>query len=355
MSGDEDRIQLDRRSYLLMAGTAAASIAGCTGESSPPAMALEMNPPTTYGYGGTKALSQTAVTTVTTEETEPNDDRKEATQVSTGTEISGDLSTAEVDWYTVDVAAGDDIIVDFDRSSDSGVTAVVLYGPNGDYLNLVYVGNGDVVRLEETARESGAHFVEVIDVQEGSGAYTLGIYANEAPTPTPTATPTPTPTPTPTATPTPTPTPTPTATPTATPTPEPVEHKLVITGAGTENANYIFSVTGELRTGSDAPDSYWDRISESSADGWVDPGGTDSFYYTGEIDSFEIAQGEAEMTIDGEPWDPSGGTDSTPTATPTPTPTATPTATPTPTVTPTESDDYGLQGYGEYGYGGISN
>ncbi len=49
----------------------------------------------------------------------------------------------------------------------------------------------------------------------------------------------------------------------------------------------------------------------------------------------------------------------TPTASPTPTPTETPTdtptasPTPTPSPTPALSDDYGTQGYGEYGYGGV--
>uniref|UniRef100_UPI00373FD1FA carbohydrate-binding domain-containing protein n=1 Tax=Halogeometricum rufum TaxID=553469 RepID=UPI00373FD1FA len=48
----------------------------------------------------------------------------------------------------------------------------------------------------------------------------------------------------------------------------------------------------------------------------------------------------------------------TETATPTPTETTTetPTATPTPTPTPTSDDDnYGVQGYGELGYGGVEN
>jgi hypothetical protein len=41
------------------------------------------------------------------------------------------------------------------------------------------------------------------------------------------------------------------------------------------------------------------------------------------------------------------------TSTPTPEPTATPTPTPEPTATPTPaSDEYGVQGYGKYGYGG---
>ncbi len=42
-----------------------------------------------------------------------------------------------------------------------------------------------------------------------------------------------------------------------------------------------------------------------------------------------------------------------PTATPTPTPTPEPTATPTPT--PVSDDDYGEQGYGQFGYGGTAD
>jgi hypothetical protein len=48
-----------------------------------------------------------------------------------------------------------------------------------------------------------------------------------------------------------------------------------------------------------------------------------------------------------------------PTATPTPTPTLTPTPTPTPTSTstptPISDDDYGEQGYGDFGYGGTAD
>jgi hypothetical protein len=53
-----------------------------------------------------------------------------------------------------------------------------------------------------------------------------------------------------------------------------------------------------------------------------------------------------------------GTTPATPTLTPTPEPTATPTPTPTPTATPTPtpiSDDYGEQGYGDFGYGGMAD
>jgi len=198
---DGEETMMTRRSVLLAAGAAGASLAGCTGSGS--TGNVELQPLGVYGYGGNPVLSS-ASETITTAESEPNDTRKEAMEVSLGTEIDGELTTAEADWFAFDAEAGQTVIVEFSRSAADGVTSVILYGLDGDYQDLVFVGTDDPTRLEETLGATGTHYVEVVDIQQSAGGYTLGITtdAEETSTPTPTATPTETQTATPTATPT---------------------------------------------------------------------------------------------------------------------------------------------------------
>lgn len=229
---------------------------------------VSASPVSLYGYGGTPALDGTAPTR---SESEPNDDRQEAMVIEPGTTVNGTLTAKEVDWYAFEAAAGEDIVVDFARKSDKGVTSVILYGPSGDFLDLIYVGNGDPVRLVEPAVDDAYHAVEIVDIAGSHGSYTLSVGGDRQ---TPTATPTRTTTQTATETATETPTSTETATSTPAPTP---------TATATPTA--------------------------------------------------------------------------TETATPTPSPTPTETATPMPTetATPITEEDYGEQGYGMYGYGGVAD
>jgi cell division septation protein DedD len=101
----------------------------------------------------------------------------------------------------------------------TGVTSVVLYGPGCTFKTLRQVGTESQIQISATAQESGTHYVEIVDVQEGDGDYTMRVDTGSStatPTPTDTATATPSPTPTDTATATPTPTDTATATPSPT-------------------------------------------------------------------------------------------------------------------------------------------
>jgi len=83
-------------------------------------------------------------------------------------------------------------------AATDGVSSVVLYGPDSDYKDLVFVGIDDPARVVETAATTGTHFVEVVDVQRSKGAYSLALTADsDSGTPTQTATATPTPTATP--------------------------------------------------------------------------------------------------------------------------------------------------------------
>ena len=274
-----DRVEIGRRSYLKMVGvaatTASASVAGCTGSANDVA---RVQPMSAFGYGGAAVLQQSSSLDLSVSESEPNDTQATAMALDLGATVSGTLTESEVDWYAVDATSGRELVVDFDRAVKTGVTAVIVYDTEGDWSNLRYLGASGAVTVRSPVEESGTHYVQVVNVQDGSGDYTLAVSQSDdgATTETPTATETPTQTETPTATETPTQTETPTPTQTETP-----------TATETETAT------------------------------------------------------------------PTPTQTETPTATPTPTETPTPTPTETPTPTPMSDDDYGVQGYGELGYGGV--
>ena len=236
----EDTVRLSRRTFLKMSGVAASVSALAVDQSNgvpvPESTKLEV-----YGYGGQKMFEQRGSITASafagqvsqltsTSESEPNDTQATANEVTVGSTVTAELSAAEVDWYSFDAAKGQSVVAELDRDAESGVTALILYDSDGEYIDLRYIGTGQPSRIDlDSASTAGTYFLQVVDIQSGSGPYTLTIQdatnITETPTPTPTETATPTPTqtatPTPTETPSPTPAPTQTATPTPTPTPVP--------------------------------------------------------------------------------------------------------------------------------------
>ena len=219
-SSSEDGLLIDRRTYLAAAGLTTAGIAGCGGLDS----GATVQPVSAFGYGGEQTLRQTSSLTVS--ESEPNDRQGSANAISAGATVTGTLAVNDSDWYVVDLSAGSDITVEFSRDSASGVTAVILYNPDGEFSNLRYVVTDDPVSMAQTVETSGTYFLQIVDTQDSDSDYTVTVSRGTTSTPvvTDTATPTPeqtetaTPERTETATPERTETPTPVVTDTATPT-----------------------------------------------------------------------------------------------------------------------------------------
>jgi len=181
---EEGELLLDRRSYLAAAGLTTAAVAGCADLDS----GQTVQPVSSFGYGGGPVLQQTSSLTVS--ESEPNDRQGNADAISLGATVSGTLAVSDTDWYLVDASAGDDIAVEFSRQAASGVTAVILYSPDGTFHNLKYVASDDPVTVAGTAETSGNHFVQVVDTQNSDGDYTMTVGGTSTtPTPTETATP----------------------------------------------------------------------------------------------------------------------------------------------------------------------
>jgi len=210
----EDGDGIDRRTYLALAGAAlgTATVAGCLGGDDTPA-----DRQVHFGYGGGPfMLAVGSAALAAASESEPNDACANASSIATDTTVSGTLESAGVDWFGFDLDAGEEYEVRFDRVPAKGVTSVVLYGPGCTFETLRQVGTDKEISIGATADEAGTYYVEVVDIQQGDGDYSLYVDTGGSTT---TSTETATSTATPTATDTATPTATDTATSTATPTP----------------------------------------------------------------------------------------------------------------------------------------
>ncbi|ELZ19970.1 alpha beta-propellor repeat-containing integrin [Halosimplex carlsbadense 2-9-1] len=209
---------------------------------------------TGFTYDGTPLVAvESAQAPTAIREVEPNDSRDEAMLIGLNVPVTGTLAYKEVDWYAVEVSSGDAFVVEFERAEASGITAVVLYGPGGQFLDQRYVGHNEPVSVTETASTDGVHYVQVVDIADGIDEYSIAVRdgttsptpttatatesdtpsstptetetssPTETETPSPTETETPSPTPTEAASPAPTETPSSTPTATSTPTPSPTD------------------------------------------------------------------------------------------------------------------------------------
>lgn len=170
---EEGNLKMSRRGMLLATGTVTASLVG-RASGNRTSRDVEVQPLNVYGYGGREVLSKSSEV-ATVEETEPNDQRSTAMEVSLGTKVNATLETASVDWFAFDAQSGVTVVAEFSRSSTDGVTSVILYGPDGDYIDLVFVGTDQPVSVVETIGTSGTHYVEVVDIQRSKGKYSLAL------------------------------------------------------------------------------------------------------------------------------------------------------------------------------------
>jgi hypothetical protein len=195
---DAGAVVLDRRSLLAAAGVAAASVAGCAGTNEP----STVEPVSAFGFGGAPVIQQASTLSLSVSESEPNDTEGNAMEIDYGTTVTGRLTVSDSDWYAVELPSDDDTVVSFERAAPTGVTAVILYEPSGQFDNLRYVTTDQPVSFSPTVEASGTHYVQVVDTQDSAGTYKLLVGRGGTVTATPTETATPTATPTETATPT---------------------------------------------------------------------------------------------------------------------------------------------------------
>ncbi|WP_299265588.1 hypothetical protein [Halorientalis sp.] len=189
----DDETELARRTLLKGTGLAAVGatvVAGCLGSDDDPEQPVERQ----FGYGGVPVgaagAGSVAAASAATAEQEPNDARADATVVQKDTAISGTLDIGEVDWYAVDVTTGEQLTVEYTTQDHAGVAVVAIYSDGGDFEDQVYASATAPVELTETTTTDGQYYIQVVDVEDGSGDYTVTVRSGTTETQTTTETPT---------------------------------------------------------------------------------------------------------------------------------------------------------------------
>lgn len=154
---------LHRRTYLTL-GAAALGATALSGFSR-----AQSDGTLRYGYGGAPYLLPIEPTEAA--EAEPNDACFDAQPIAQNATVSGTLEDNGVDWYGIDLREGAAVDVVFDREPTAGVTGVVVYGPDCEFRTMRQVGHDGSVRLGLVPRSAGTHYVQVVDVEAGEGAY----------------------------------------------------------------------------------------------------------------------------------------------------------------------------------------
>jgi hypothetical protein len=180
---------VSRRSVLMSGGAVAGILAGWGIGFTDNVQAQSVE---SFGYGGTPIMQQSAQT-VTVAESEPNDRRTNAMEVSLGTSITASLTSNDSDWYAVELSSGDEPVVTFDRKAKSGISALVFFGPGGSLRNLRYIPDDQPLTFKPAVDDSGTHYFQVVDTQDSASDYSLTIETESdeetsTPTPTPTET-----------------------------------------------------------------------------------------------------------------------------------------------------------------------
>lgn len=148
---------VSRRSVLLTAGAATATLSGCVGSSSEPVRVESVE---AYGYGGSLAMRQSA-RTLSVGESEPNDGRRQAVPISLNTTVRGDLDRRESDWFAVSLPADRQVEIRFDRVSRGGIVTVLAYDPDGELLEMVHTAGTGPSLLHLSPGTAGRHYLQI--------------------------------------------------------------------------------------------------------------------------------------------------------------------------------------------------
>jgi subtilisin family serine protease len=113
---------------------------------------------------------------------EPNDAANTATPLTPGTVVESDVDpTRDVDFYRVDVAAGETVVVDMTLDHDDGDLDLGLYDADGELLDQS-LSTSDAEQVEYVADADQSVYVAVVGFAESTGPYTLSATVTSAST-----------------------------------------------------------------------------------------------------------------------------------------------------------------------------
>ena len=156
-----------------LAGAAAVSLAGCTGKEGPTAGGAAAR----FGYGGEPAVTSQLTAIDVSEIAEDTDIVNSATSLTIDTPLSTTLSPGSSDLFAFK-PDGKDVTARFTPDSDTGVTALGMFDPDGELLSQAYASSNAPVYLPESLLASGTHYLQVMDVSQSGGDYSLNVSAD---------------------------------------------------------------------------------------------------------------------------------------------------------------------------------
>lgn len=131
-----------------------------------------------YWFGDAAGEYAATVSTFSTTDREPNEDRDSATDITPGDTVSDTITIGDTDWYAFDAAAGETINLTVDLGPGGGIEFDVVT-PGGETIGGTRGSNQELVGAV-TARVSGTHYVTVYKMGGDTGAdYTMTLRTYE--------------------------------------------------------------------------------------------------------------------------------------------------------------------------------
>ena len=352
----KEGLNLKRRECLALAGILTTGTAGCLESLNGEDQSSRSTTTPTYGYGGTPVTESRDEKSNTTDS---ESSQQWSRQLLLGEKYTGTLSEADAAWYAIDAAQAERVYVDIIRDRPSRLE-LVLFDEDGEQRTLKKLGPGVTRVAFDVDPASERYFVKVEALNGGTGTFTISV---NSPTDS-----------------------TLDSQPTNIDTTTTTESLVCSTTDSSQDRGTINSPPGPPSCGpsnqsagprspttepSGTPESTSTPTQSETSSPALNSPPTPTASSPAEptqkpTESSTPTETTTPTSASTEPSTPTETETPTPTPSPTPTPTETETPTPTPTSTSTETttatptptprpvdDEFGRQGYGEYGYGGV--
>ena len=122
-------------------------------------------------------------------ETEPNDDRQNATPIGPNVDVSGETNASpagnsfDKDWFKFEASAGQAIRFAYSSNPAGGANNITLYDPDGNVVDTAVMSEPDVFATGAVAEKTGTYHVRVVNQEANSGSsyhFTLETAAPDA-------------------------------------------------------------------------------------------------------------------------------------------------------------------------------
>lgn len=113
---------------------------------------------------------------------EPNENRIEAVRAPESSNISGEITEYDVDWFRFDADVGDRVVVNVSKPAGRSDLEVSLYTPNGEVDSTTIDVDETAGFVADTAEVSTIYFVQVQGAERDVSPYTLNVSTVETET-----------------------------------------------------------------------------------------------------------------------------------------------------------------------------